>query len=93
MLGAYSGPIGIFVNVYDEEARYACFTLARVLMKITSISQTALSGSQHFLGIINYPLLLCNKRFDQNRPGALAIVRFSMIGLTILLYTSHVTNI
>ena len=84
MLRAYSGLIGIFVNFHDVEARYACFTLARVLIKITSISQTALSGSQHFLGRINYPLLLYNKSFEQNLPDALAKAGFSMIGLTIL---------
>ena len=90
MLGAYSGLIGIFANFYDEEARYACFTLPRVLIKLTSISQTALGGSQHFLGRINYPLLLCNKSFDQKLPDALAIAGFSMIGLTILsLYHSR----
>ena len=84
--GAYYGLINIFVNFYDEEARCAFFTYARSLIKITSTSQTARSGYQHFLGrISNYPLL-CNKTFDQKLLDALAPAGFSMFGLTIFLY-------
>ena len=88
--GAYSGLINIFVNFYDKEARCAFFTYARFLIKITSTSQTARSGYQHFLGrISNYPLL-CNKTFDQKLPDALALADFSMFGLTVLfLYQSR----
>ena len=90
MQGAYYGLINIFVNFYDEEARCAVFTYARFLIKITSTSQTARSGYQHFLGrVSNYPLL-CNKTFDQKLPDALALADFSMFGLTVLfLYQSR----
>ena len=39
MLGAYSALIDIFVNFYEEETRYAVFTYASILIKITSPSQ------------------------------------------------------
>ena len=48
MVGAYSGLVDIFENVYNEEARCAFFTYARFLIKVTSTSQTAWSDSQHF---------------------------------------------
>ena len=88
MLGAYSSLVDIFVNFYDVEARYAFFTYASFLIKITSIfvkqHEVALIGT-----MIN-PLLLCNKSFDQKLPDALALVGFSMFGLTILfLYQSR----
>ena len=66
------------------------FTYARFLIKITNTSQTARSGSQHFLGKISNPLLFCNKSFDQKTPDALALGGFSMFGVTILfLYQSR----
>ena len=72
------------VNIYSLHPAY--FTYARSLIKITSTSQTARSGYQHFLGrISNYPLL-CNKTFDQKLLDALAPAGFSMFGLTIFLY-------
>ena len=68
------------------EARCAFLTFARFLTKITSTSLIAQSGSKHFSGRIG------NKYFDQKQPVALALAAFSMFGLTILFYTSHVTN-
>ena len=38
MLGAYSGLVDIFVNIYNVEARYAFFTCASFLIKITNTS-------------------------------------------------------
>ena len=84
MLEAYPGLIDISVNIYDVEARCAFLTYARILIKITKTSQTAWSGSQHFLGRIINPLLLCNKSFDQKLRDALALAEFSMFDLTIL---------
>ena len=90
MLGAYSGLIDIFVNYYDVEARCAFFTNARVLIKITSTSETALSSSQHFSGRTSHTLFLCNKYFDQKLPYALALAALSMFDLRILfLYQSR----
>ena len=89
-MGAYSGLIDIFLNFYDVEARYAFFTYASFLIKITSTSQITVSGSQHFLCRINNPLLFCNTSFDQNLPDALALARLSVFGLTIqFLYHSR----
>ena len=89
--GAYSCLNEIFVNIFDVEARCAFFTYAGFQMKITSTSQTTLSGSQHFLGRIGNPLFFCNKSFDQKLPDALALAGFPMFCATIF-YTSHLTN-
>ena len=77
MLRAYFGLIDIFVNYYFEEARYAFFKNAHFLIKITSTSLTAQ----------NETYILIKKKL----PDALALDAFSMFGLTILFFNSHVT--
>ena len=79
------------LNISCRGAGYIFFTYARFLIKITSTSQTACSGSQHFLSRINNLLPLGKKSFDQKLTDTLTLVGFSMFGLTILNDKSDVT--
>lgn len=62
MLGAYSdiAYYDTIVKYHDAATWCAFFTNVRILIKITSSSQTAQVGSNHFSGRVSKPLL-----FDQ----------------------------
>ena len=67
----------------SPEARCAFFTNTRFLIKITSDSQIAQSGSQHFSGRTSNPsYFVYNKYFDKKLPDIPALAAFSVFGLT-----------
>lgn len=65
------------------------FTFANLVIKITSTSQTAQSGSIFFSVKISNVLFLFTKCLDRKQPDAFELAPFSMFGLTVLfLYRS-----
>ena len=90
MLAAYSGLIDIFVNHYDVGARCAICSNARFLIKITITSKNNEVASSTFK--VEYVILFSYKTkiLTKKLPDSLALLEYSMFGLTILfLYQSR----